>query len=294
METNNTYCGFVAIIGRPNVGKSTLMNHLVGQKISITSRKPQTTRHRITGIYSDEDTQYIFVDTPGFQKLYLTKLNQALNKSVINSLTNVDAIIYVVEAGLFNDGDQEVLNLLPAKANVILAINKRDKYKDRHELNQFVKSVSSKYPFKKVVSVSAKHNLGLSEILAAAKVWLPKSVFLYPEEQMVDKNSKFMASEIIREKLFRHLGQELPYSLMVEIDKFEETSKLFRIFATIIVDRDNQKPMVIGNGGEKLKKISTEARLDMEKLFGTKVHLEVWVKVKAGFADDIKFLKQFE
>lgn len=294
MIESKTFCGFIAIVGRPNVGKSTLMNHLIGQKISITSRKPQTTRHRVTGVYTKDDTQYIFVDTPGFQKQYLTRLNQALNQSVVNSLSNVDAIIYVVEAGIFNIGDEEVLNLLPTSANVILVINKRDKYKDRNELNQFVKEISQKYPFKKVLSVAAKHDHGMDELLAATKLYLPESVFLYPEEQLSDKSSRFMASEIIREKLFRSLGEELPYSLMVEIDKFEQTSKLSRIFATIIVDRDNQKPMIIGKGGEKLKKISIESRLDMEKLFDTKVHLEIWVKVKSGFADELKFLQQFE
>lgn len=290
-----TYCGFVAIIGRPNVGKSTLMNHLIGQKVSITSRKPQTTRHKVTGVYTNENVQYIFVDTPGFQKLNLNKMNLALNQSVVNSLSSVDAIIYVVEAGLFNDGDKAVLSLLPQQhANVILVINKKDKIKDKTELNQFIKAVSSQYPFKQVLIVAAKHDTGLEDVLTATKDCLPESVFLYPEDQLTDKSSSFMASEIIREKLFRSLGEELPYSLMVEIDKFEATAKLTKIFATIIVDRDNQKPIIIGKGGEKLKKISIESRLDMEKMFETKVHLEVWVKVKKGFADELKFLQQFE
>lgn len=291
---STTFCGFVAIVGRPNVGKSTLMNHLIGQKISITSRKPQTTRHRVTGVYSAADTQYIFVDTPGFQKQYLTKLNQALNQSVVNSLSGVDVIIYVVEAGIFNLGDEEVLNLLPTAANVLLVVNKRDKYKDKRELDEFIATIENKYPFKQVLSVAAKHNHGMDEVLDITKKYLPESVFLYPEDQLTDKSSKFMASEIIREKLFRSLGEELPYSLMVEIDKFEQNTKLTRVFATIIVDRDNQKPMIIGKGGEKLKKISIDSRLDMEQLFGTKVHLEIWVKVKSGFADDLKFLQQFE
>ena len=291
---NKTYCGFVAIVGRPNVGKSTLMNHLIGQKVSITSRKPQTTRHKVTGVYTRDNSQYIFVDTPGFQKQYLTKLNQALNQSVVNSLSNVDAIIYVVEAGIFNTGDEEVLNLLPVNSNVILVINKKDQLKDRLELNKFIDTLSNKFSFKQVFTVAAKHNQGIEEVLLKVKDYLPESVFLYPEDQLTDKSSKFLASEIIREKLFRYLGDELPYSLMVDIDKFEQTNKLTRVFATIIVDKENQKPMIIGKGGEKLKKISIDSRLDMEQLFGTKVHLEVWVKVKSGFADDIKFLKQFE
>lgn len=294
LMTNNTYCGFVAIVGRPNVGKSTLMNHLIGQKISITSRKPQTTRHKVTGVYTSDDVQYIFVDTPGFQKLNLNKLNLALNQSVVNSLTNVDVILYVVEAGLFNLGDKEVLSLLPKNANVILVVNKKDKLKNKQELDAFVSEVAKEYPFKNVMTVAAKHDTGTSELLSVTKKFLPESVFLYPEEQLTDKSSSFMASEIIREKLFRSLGEELPYSLMVEIDKFEVQPKITRIYATIVVDRDNQKPIIIGKGGEKLKKISMESRLDMEKLFDSKVHLEVWVKVKKGFADELKFLQQFE
>ncbi|MBP7781869.1 MAG: GTPase Era, partial [Burkholderiales bacterium] len=226
--TEQTYCGFIAIIGRPNVGKSTLMNHLIGQKISITSRKPQTTRHKVTGVYTLADTQYLFVDTPGFQKLYVNKFNSALNQSVVNSLTNVDAIIYVVEAGSFNAGDEAVLNLLPADANVMLVVNKRDKFKIRLELEKFIAEVSAKYPFKQVLSVSAKHDQGLDLLLDATRECLPESVFLYPGDQLTDKSSKFMASEIIREKLFRSLGEELPYNLMVEIDSFEEKPKLTR------------------------------------------------------------------
>lgn len=289
-----TYCGFVAIIGRPNVGKSTLMNHLIGQKISITSRKPQTTRHKVTGVYTTENTQYIFVDTPGFQNKYLTKLNQALNQSVVNSLSNVDAIVFVVEAGIFNNADEEVLKLLPVNANVILCINKNDLLKNKDEINSFTNSIAGKYSFKATISVAAKHHTGMTDILDVIKPNLPESVFLYPEDQLTDKSSKFLASEIIREKLFRYLGEELPYSLMVDIDKFEQTPTVTKVYATIIVDKDNQKPIIIGKGGEKLKKISTESRLDMEKLFETKIHLEVWVKVKTGFADDLRFLKQFE
>lgn len=290
-----TYCGFIAIIGRPNVGKSTLMNHLVGQKISITSRKPQTTRHKVTGVYTEGDAQYIFVDTPGFQKLNLNLMNQALNQSVVNSLSQVDAILYVVEAGIFNAGDEEVLKLLPMQhKNVVLVINKKDKIKDKTELNNFVEDVRNKFSFANVMQVAAKHNQGMVDMLGAIKPFLPESEFLYPQDQLTDKSSSFMASEIIREKLFRSLGEELPYSLMVEIDKFEVTAKITKIYATIVVDRDNQKPIIIGKGGDKLKKISIESRLDMEQLFDTKVHLEIWVKVKKGFADELKFLAQFE
>lgn len=294
MENQQTYCGFVAIIGRPNVGKSTLMNHLIGQKLSITSRKPQTTRHKITGVFSEGNHQYIFVDTPGFQKQYLTKMNQALNQSVVNSLSGVDLLILVVEAGLFNDGDREVLNLLPADAKVILVINKRDKIKSTAEFKQYFNLVHDKYPFINIIEVSAKHHHGIDDLRKLIKSHLPESVFLYPEDQFTDKSSKFLASEIIREKLFRFLGNELPYSLAVDVNKFEQTEKLIKIHATIIVDRESQKPIIIGKGGETLKKVSTDARLDMEKIFDCKVYLEVWVKVKSGFADDLKFLRQFE
>ncbi len=292
--TDTTFCGFVSIVGRPNVGKSTLMNHLVGQKISITSRKPQTTRHKVTGVCSSGNHQFIFVDTPGFQKLYPSNLNKALNQSVINSLTGVDAIAFVVEAGKFNAGDEEVLRLLPLDGNVILVVNKRELYKEPGMLDAFITDIMSKYSFKQVLSVSAKHGHGLEQILETLKGYLPASTFLYPEEHLTDKSSKFLASEIIREKLFRSLGEELPYCLMVEIDKFEQSETINKIYATITVDKENQKPMIIGKGGEKLKKISIDSRLDMEKLFGVKVHLELWVKVKSGFADELKFLKQFE
>jgi GTP-binding protein Era len=293
-KQKTTYCGLVSIIGRPNVGKSTLMNHLIGQKISITSRKPQTTQHRVNGVISIGQYQYVFIDTPGFQKRYINKLNTLLNKSVVNSLSNIDAIVFVVEAGSFNAGDEEVLALLPKTANVFLVINKQDKIKDKHQLQDFIKQISDKYPFKGVLSVSAKQHFGLDELLAEIKQVFPIGEFLYPADQLTDKSSQFLCSEIIREKLFRYLGEELPYSLAVEINEFKLDNELYRISATIIVDKDNQKPIVIGRGGEKLKKISSEARLDMEHLLQNKVFLQVWVKVKGGFADDLKFLSQYE
>ncbi|MFN7094389.1 MAG: GTPase Era [Burkholderiales bacterium] len=289
-----TYCGFVAIVGRPNVGKSTLMNHLIGQKVSITSRKPQTTQHKVNGVLTTGNQQYVFVDTPGFQKRYLNKLNTLLNQSVINSLTSVDAVLMVVEAGVYNAGDDEVVALLPQHANVVLVVNKEDKLKDKYELANYIKSVRSKFAFKDAVTVSAKHHLGMEQILSAIRPSLPLSEFLYPEDQLTDRNSKFLAAEIIREKLFRYLGQELPYSLAVEINEFMYKEDITHISATIFVDKDNQKGIVIGKGGEKLKKVSSEARTDMEHLFASKVFLQVWVKVKSGFADDAKFLKQFE
>lgn len=288
------HCGYISIVGRPNVGKSTLMNHLIGQKISITSRKPQTTRHRVNGLLTQGDYQYVFVDTPGFQKLYMNKLNSLLNDSVVNSLNEVDVVLFVVEAGLFNRGDEEVINLLPQNAKVILLVNKEDKIKDKQELESFVKMVASKFAFSDIALVAAKHHTGIDELLSKVQKYIPEGQFLYPDDQLTDRSSKFLASEIIREKLFRYLGEELPYNLAVEIDSFKVEKELTRIQATIIVDKDNQKGIVIGKNGEKLKKISTEARTDMEKLFEAKVFLQTWVKVKSGFADEAKFLAQFE
>lgn len=291
---DNTHCGFIAIIGRPNVGKSTVMNHLIGQKISITSRKPQTTRHRVHGVFTEKNYQYVFVDTPGFQKRYISKLNNLLNMSVVNSLTHVDVILFVVEAGMFNQGDEEVIALLPQNAKVILLINKEDKLKDKSGLKRYVKEISTKYKFSDVALIAAKHHTGIEELLSKIKVFLPEGEFLYPADQLTDRSSKFLAAEIIREKLFRYLGEELPYSLAVEVDEFKIEKDLTKIQATIIIDKENQKGMVIGKNGEKLKKISSEARVDMENLFSTKVFLKTWVKVKSGFADETKFLSQFE
>lgn len=294
-ENLTTHCGFIAIVGRPNVGKSTLMNHLIGQKISITSRKPQTTQHKINGVLTTGNNQFIFVDTPGFQKRYLNKLNDLLNLAVVNSLVNVDVVLYVVEAGLFNQGDEAIIPLLPKDKNVILVINKQDKLKDKEELSRFIYTISGKFAFKQVIGLSAKHHLGIEELLNTITPYLPKGQFLYPDDQLTDKNTKFLVSEIIREKLFRHLGQELPYSIAVIVDEFSTKDPLLtRISATILVDKSNQKGIVIGKNGEKLKGISTEARMDIEQLVDCKVFLQVWVKVKTGFADEAKFLKQFE
>ncbi|MBY0379792.1 MAG: GTPase Era [Burkholderiales bacterium] len=296
LETQNksTFCGFISIVGRPNVGKSTLMNHLIGQKISITSRKPQTTQYRINGVHTKDNYQYIFVDTPGFQKRYINKINSLLNQSVEKSLSYVDAVLFVVEAGLFNEGDINVLALLNPESNVVLVVNKEDKLKNKQELNNFVKDISSKFIFKKVALVSAKHHFGVDEMLESLSTFLPEGDFLYPTEQLTDKNNTFMAQEIIREKIFRYLGEELPYKIAVEINEFKPEAKIIRIAATIIVDRENYKGIIIGKGGGKLKKISSDARLDMESLYDNKVFLQVWVKVKSGFGDDAKFLEQFE
>ncbi|POA97251.1 GTPase Era [Chromobacterium sinusclupearum] len=287
------HCGFVAIVGRPNVGKSTLMNHLIGQKISITSKKSQTTRHRVTGIHTEDAAQFVFVDTPGFQTYHKGALNEALNKSVKDSLGSVDCVLFLLEAMRFTAADREVMALLPKKTPVILVVNKLDKAKDKLALQAFIDEVCAEFEFAGVEVVSAKHGQRLAELLDQVRPHLPESMPLYPEDMITDKNERFLAAEIVREKLFRYLGEELPYEMNVEVEMFEMDGALRRIHIAVLVDKEHQKPIVIGRGGEKLKKISTEARLDMEKLFDGKVFLQVWVKVKSGWADDVRFLREF-
>lgn len=293
-QLNHYRCGFIAIVGRPNVGKSTLMNHLIGQKISITSKKAQTTRHKITGIYTDNEAQLIFVDTPGFQTHHRNALNDRLNLNVTEAISGVDVIVFVVEALRFSEADREVLRQLPKNTPVLLVVNKidKDKAKNKTILNEFIQAALTEFPFIGYEVVSAKHGLRLANLLHTIKPMLPESIPLYPEDMVTDKSSRFLAMEIVREKLFRYLGEELPYALNVEVEQFKEENGLFTIYIAVLVDKENQKPIVIGKGGEKLKKISTEARLDMEKLFDCKVFLKIWVKVKSGWADDVRFLNE--
>jgi GTP-binding protein Era len=293
MTQETTHCGFVAIVGRPNVGKSTLMNHLIGQKVSITSKKAQTTRHRVTGIRTEADVQYVFVDTPGFQTHHRSALNDVLNKSVKDTLSSVDCVLFLVEAMRWTQADRDILPLLPKMTPVILVVNKLDKAKDKLALEEFISLVRADFEFATVEAVSAKHGQRLSELLLQVRPHLPVSEMLYPEDMVTDKSERFLSAEIVREKLFRYMGEELPYSMNVEVEQFEMDGAMRRIHIAILVDKDGQKGMVIGAGGEKLKKISTEARLDMEKLFDGKVFLQVWVKVKSGWADDVRFLKEF-
>jgi GTP-binding protein Era len=283
--------GFVAIVGRPNVGKSTLLNKLVGQKVSITSRKAQTTRHRVLGIRTDPDVQFVFVDTPGFQLRHGGRLNTALNRSVRQTLSDVDAVLVLVEAGRLNQGDKQVMKLLPEDRPVLLVVNKQDELKDRGAMMEFLQKAAAEHAFTEIVPVSAKHGTGLDELLKTLAKHLPEGAALYGEDDVTDQTDRVLAAELVREKLFRLCGDEIPYATAVVIDKFEEEGNLRRIYATILVDRDSQKAIVIGKGGEKLKAISTQARLDMEKAFDAKVYLEVWVKVKGGWADDVRMLK---
>lgn len=283
--------GFVAIVGRPNVGKSTLLNRLVGQKVSITSKKAQTTRHRVLGIRTDPDVQFVFVDTPGFQTRHGGRMNAAMNRSVRQTLADVDAVLMVVEAGRLNQGDRQVMQLLPADRPVLLVVNKQDQVKDRAAMLEYLQKVAAEHAFAEIVPVSARHGTGLAELLKTLAQYLPEGEALFGEDDVTDQTERVLAAELIREKLFRLCGDEIPYATAVLIDKFEEEGRLRRIFATILVDRESQKAIVIGKGGEKLKAISSQARQDMEKAFDAKVYLEVWVKVRSGWSDDVKLLK---
>lgn len=284
-------CGTVAIVGRPNVGKSTLLNHILGMKLAITSRKAQTTRHRLLGIQTTEDTQFLFVDTPGFQQKHLNALNKGLNKTVTQVLSEVDVVLFVIEPMKLGEADRKVLKLLSEKTPTILVVNKLDLMGDKGNVLPLIQDFDLEFPFADIVPVSAKKTLNLDELLKTIRKYLPEQPAIYSEDELTDKNERFLAAEMVREKVFRLSGDEIPYSIAVEVEKFEQVGKLRRIFCAIIVDKESQKPMLIGKGGEKLKQISTEARLDMEKLFGGKVYLEVWVKVKSGWADDERALK---
>jgi GTP-binding protein Era len=290
-ENTVSHTGFVAIVGRPNVGKSTLLNHLIGQKISITSRKAQTTRHRIHGVLTEGGAQYVFVDTPGFQKKHLNALNQTLNRTVTQALSDVDVVLFVIEAGRFDSRDKTVVELLPKNRPVVLVVNKVDQVEDKATLLPFLQEVSSAFEFAAVVPVSAEKGTQLKDLLAEIRKHLPENPPIFEEDDITDRSERFLAAEMIREKVFRQSGEEVPYGVTVEIEKFEVEGQLRRIFAAIIVDKESQKAIVIGKGGEKLKRIGTDARLEMERLFGSKVYLQLWVKVKSGWADDERALK---
>ena len=283
--------GYIAIVGRPNVGKSTLLNRLVGEKISIVSRKAQTTRHRITGIVTQPDAQFVFVDTPGFQTKYANALNRAMNRGVTQTLSDVDLVLFVIEAGRYDAKDKAVVRLLPTDRPVILVVNKTDQLKDRSALLPFLAEVAADFDYTAVVPVSATKGKQTDELLGEARKHLPNEGLMFPEDDLTDKSERFLAAEYIREKVFRLLGDELPYATAVEIEKFEMEGNLRRIFAAIVVDREGHKAIVIGKGGDSLKRIASEARQDMERLFGNKVYLEIWVKVKSGWNDDERLLK---
>ncbi len=287
----NYRTGYVAIIGRPNVGKSTLLNNLIGQKVSITSRKAQTTRHRINGILTDKHSQLIFVDTPGFQTKHTNQLNNLMNRVVTQSLKDVDVVLFVIEAIRFDERDNLLLKLLPTDIPVILVINKIDNLLDKTLLLPFLAKMAEQFTFSAIIPVSAEQKTQLPELSDAIRSYIPEGGLLYQEDDVTDRSERFIASELIREKLFRLMGDEIPYATSVAIDQFKIEGNLRRIHATILVDKTNQKAIVIGKKGEKIKLIATQARKDMESFFGGKVFLEVWVKVKSGWADDANVLK---
>lgn len=283
--------GFVAIVGRPNVGKSTLLNNLVGQKVSITSRKAQTTRHRINGILTDKQSQFIFVDTPGFQMKHTNRLNSMMNRVVTQSLKEVDVVLFIIEALHFDDRDKLILKLLPNNKPVILVINKIDNVADKKQLLPFLDEMAKCFAFDSMVPISAEKKIQLPNLLDSIRPHLPQGVPLYDEDDITDRNERFVAAELVREKLFRLMGDEIPYATSVVIEEFKIEGSLRRIHASIIVEKANQKAIVIGKNGEKLKAIGTQARKEMEKFFGSKVFLQIWVKVKSGWADDSKVLR---
>jgi len=286
-------CGYVAIVGKPNVGKSTLLNALVGQKISITSSKAQTTRHRITGFRTEGASQFVFVDTPGFQTRHGNALNRALNKTVLGAVNDVDLIVFVVEAGQFNTADAKVLSLLPTNVPVILLANKFDLVHRRGELAPWLQSMQERHPFAEFVPMSAKNGKDIQRLFAIFEKYLPEQAWMAAPDDLTDRSERFMASEMVREKLFRLTGDELPYTSTVVIDKFEEEGRMKRIAASIVVDREGHNGLVFGDNGEKLKRIGTEARQELEKLWDCKVFLELWVKVRSGWADDDARVRSF-
>ena len=290
--TSETFAGLVAIVGRPNVGKSTLLNQLIGQKVSITSRKPQTTRHRIVGIDTQDNYQTVYVDTPGLHIEEKRAINRLMNKAAASTILDVELIIFVVEGTRWTDDDQMVLNrLIAAKKPVLLVVNKVDLYKDKEELLPHLQWLSGQLDFQQIIPLSAEKGTNVQSLRELVQKQLPPCEFFFPEEYVTDRSSRFMASEIVREKLMRFLGDELPYAVTVEIERFKWEEKHYHIAALVLVERDTQKQMVIGKKGERIKTIATEARKDMETLFEQPVFLQVWVKVKSGWADDERALR---
>lgn len=293
-ELGPQHAGLIAIVGRPNVGKSTLLNAMLGQKVSITSRKPQTTRHRVMGIYTEEQYQAVFVDTPGLHKEEKRAINRLMNRAAASSLGEVEMIIFVVEGTHWTEDDELVLKKLKQQPGtpVILAINKIDNVKNKDEMLPHIQKLSGMFDYKAVLPVSAKQRKHTDTLRDMVRDALPECEHFFPEDYITDRSSRFMASEIIREKLMRFMGEELPYSITVEIEQFKwQENGVWQINGLILVERDTQKRMVIGKKGEKLKTIGTEARRDLEEMLEARVHLELWVKVKSGWADDERALR---
>jgi GTPase len=291
MNDSTFYCGFVAIIGRPNVGKSTLLNHILGQKISITSRKPQTTRHQILGVKTSSTSQVIYVDTPGIHNRRSTAINRYMNRAANSVLNDVDLVLFVVQALQWTEEDEVVLSRLQdIKAPVLLVVNKIDKLADKNELLPFIEKLTAMREFDAVIPVSALHAENIAQLEADVYERLPENEAFFPADQITDRNVRFLSAEIIREKLIRELGQELPYTTTVEIERFEEGEAISKIYATIYVETKGQKAIIIGRKGARLKSIGSKARVDIEKMLESKVYLELWVKIREGWSNDERAL----
>ncbi|MFC3908442.1 GTPase Era [Legionella dresdenensis] len=288
-----SYCGYIALVGRPNVGKSTLLNRILQQKLSITSRKPQTTRHSILGIQTIDEYQYVYVDTPGIHQGSKKAINRVMNKTAISVLRDVDVAVFVVDGSRWQDEDEYVLNLIKkAQIPCILAINKVDKISEKDELLPWIAQISQKHNFEAIIPLSAKTGVQVDNLEQQLKAYLPEGPHLFADDQFTDRPIKFLCAELLREKIFRLCGQEIPYSTTVEIESYKDEGNLVRIHALILVDKLNHKQIVIGNKGQKLKEMATSARLDMEQLLGKKIFLQCWCKVKSGWADDERLLRQ--
>lgn len=285
-------CGYVAIVGRPNVGKSTLLNHILGQKISITSRKPQTTRNAVVGIKTEGDIQIIFVDTPGMHLGQQKAINRYMNKAATSAMKDVDVVVFVIDRFIWTEEDEAVAEKLQhVGCPIILAVNKVDQIEDKESLLPHLQALSEKLNVAEIVPMSALRNTNLDRLEQLVTERLPLGIHMYPEDQITDRSSRFMAAEIVREKITRQLGDELPYEMAVEIEEFKQEGNLLNISALILVERDGQKKILIGDKGSRIKLIGTEARTDMEKLFEMKIMLKLWVKVKSGWSDDERALR---
>ena len=286
-------CGVIAILGRPNVGKSTLLNHLLGQKLSITSRKPQTTRNQVLGVRTDGHLQFIFVDTPGLHLGQSKAINQAMNKAASSALNGVDLILFLCDRAKWTEEDEFVMSLIAQQSSpAALVVNKVDLIQDQSTLLPFIEGLSSRFEFDAVLPVSALRSRGLDELVKYLERHVPEGPHLFPEDQITDRSQRFLAAELVREKIIRQLGDELPYAAAVEIESFAEDDRgVLHIHALILVERDGQKKILIGESGDRLKSIGTSARKDMERAFDSKVMLKLWVKVKSGWSDDARALK---
>jgi len=292
MSQAGTQCGFIAIVGRPNVGKSTLLNHILGQKVSITSRKPQTTRHRIHGIHTEGARQFIYVDTPGLHRDEGKVMNRVMNSTVVDVLKDVDVVLFMTERTVFKEEDELVLEQLrKVRCPVLWVINKSDLLPRRERLLPHIAGVSERHPFAEVIPLSVLKDHNMDVLRECVGRYLPDSPFLFPEDQVTDRSTRFLAAELVREKIMRQVGDELPYEATVEIERFIQDPELIHIHALVLVEKKGQKQIIIGHKGERLKLIGQAARLDMERMFGCKVMLELWVKVKSGWSDDERALQ---